>query len=77
MRKTAIVASLIVLVVSSAFAADAKSVRKSVVLDQNGHLSIDSHNGSITVTTSNRPSVEIEARIVADYDCTAEDVEGT
>ena len=77
MRKTAIVASLIVLVVSSALAADTKSVRKSVALDANGHLSIDSHNGSITVTTSNRPAVEIDARIVTDDDSTARDVEAT
>jgi hypothetical protein len=77
MRKPAIVASLIVLVVSSALAADAKSVRKSVALDQNGHLSIDSHNGSITVTTSNRPAVEIDARIVTDDDSSANDVQAT
>lgn len=37
-----------------------------VALDVNGHLAIDTHNGSVTVTTWKQPNVQIDARIEAD-----------
>jgi hypothetical protein len=59
-------------------AARVKQVHKVVALDASGRLSIDTHNGSVMVTTWNQPNVQIDARIEAeegsDY---PEDVEAT
>ena len=37
-----------------------------VALDADGRLTIDTHNGSVTVTTWKQPNVQIDARIEAD-----------
>jgi hypothetical protein len=44
-------------------AADSKTVDKTLRLAANGSVTIESHNGSITVHTWDRPQIEIHARI--------------
>src|SRR5450631_1236932 len=57
-------AAILVLAVSSAaFGADTKDVNKTVALSRNGFVSIETHKGSIRVTTWDRQDVEIQARI--------------
>jgi hypothetical protein len=61
MRKTFIAASLLLIAVS-AQAAD-KRLHKAAPLAANGSVSIDTHNGTIVVTTWNQPAVDVTARI--------------
>lgn len=78
MRNRTLVLSFVLLIATAGAAfAQEKKIHKSVPLDPGGQLSIDSHNGSITVTTWNRPTVEIDARIVATGDATADDLAAT
>jgi hypothetical protein len=44
-------------------AASDKRVHKTVPLDPGGSLSIDTHNGTVTVTTWNQPTVDVSAII--------------
>src|SRR5205085_1045353 len=44
-------------------AAAEKRVHKTVPLAASGNVSIDTHNGTVTVTTWNQPSVDVSARI--------------
>src|SRR5260221_5035456 len=62
MRKTGIVLCVVVLLAATAVAAD-KRVHQIVPLAASGSVSIDTHNGTITVTTWNQPSVDVTARI--------------
>ena len=48
-----------------------------VALDADGHLAIDTHNGSVAVTTWKQANVQIDARIEADPQGKPEDVEKT
>lgn len=47
-------------------AADSKDVNKTVALSSNGAVTIETHKGSIHVTTWDRPEVDIKARIEAE-----------
>src|SRR5258708_5521044 len=58
--------SLIVTPIAAPIGAQASQIRevhKTVDLDPTGRLSIDTHNGSVTITTWDRPSVQVDARI--------------
>lgn len=70
-------ACALVLVAASA-AASVKEVHKVVPLAPNGSVSVDTHNGSIDVTTWNQPSVAIDARIEPEpHSSHPEDVDAT
>jgi hypothetical protein len=57
-------APLLAFAVSAAvFAADYKDVNRTVALHANGSVEIETHKGSIRVTTWDRAEVEIQARI--------------
>ncbi len=47
----------------AAHAADFKDVHKVVPLDANGRVTVDAHNGAITITPWDQPNVSIDARI--------------
>lgn len=76
MRKITMLA-LVLLVAANAVAATDRTVHQTVALDANGRLSVDTHNGSVTVTTWNRPQADIQARIEATFDVTQSDVNAT
>jgi hypothetical protein len=61
MRK--LVPIILLLIAPLAVASPDKRIHKVVPLAANGRLSVDTHNGSITVTTWNQPAVDIDARI--------------
>ncbi|HEY6953000.1 MAG TPA: DUF4097 family beta strand repeat-containing protein [Bacteroidota bacterium] len=63
-----IVAALLatVLIGSSLSAQDSREINKTVALKADGELSIDTFKGSITVTTWDKPQVDIHATITAD-----------
>lgn len=67
----------ILLIASTAFALSDRVVHKTAALDPHGRLSIDTHNGSVTVTTWNRPEVDVQARIEAAWGVTADDLRDT
>ncbi len=76
MRKLAILFILLA-VGPFANAATEKRVHKVVPLDATGSLSINTHNGSVTVTAWNQPTVDITARIEQGGFTSAEDVDKT
>jgi len=51
------------LLFATTVAATEKRVHKSLALSPTGSLSIDTHNGSISVTTWNQATVDVQARI--------------
>lgn len=58
---------ILALAVSAAVsAADFKDVNKTVALHANGSVEIETHKGSIRVSTWDRPEVDIQARIEAE-----------
>ena len=63
MRKTGIVLSVVALLAAATAVAADKRVHQTVSLAASGSVSIDTHNGTITVTTWNQPSVDVTARI--------------
>src|SRR5437762_12811488 len=63
MRKGTITFFAILMVAAAASASAERRVHKSVPIDLNGSLSIDTHNGSITVNTWHQATVDICARI--------------
>lgn len=75
MRRT-IAFLFIALTALAANAAD-KVVHQTARLDANGRLAVETHNGSITVTTWNRPEVDIQARIEDALNVTQSDVKAT
>src|SRR6476469_4178230 len=62
---------------TGALAVPGREVRRTVPLDANGQVTVDTHNGMVTITTWNKPSVDISGRIVPDSDNTAEEVAAT
>jgi putative adhesin len=61
--RTAFVLSAIVLLCSTAaFAAD-RRVHRTADLSPNGRLSLNTHNGTVTITTWNQPRVDVDAVI--------------
>jgi len=75
MRKMSVLAA--VLLFASAAAASDKVIHKTAALDPTGHVSVDTHNGSITVATWNRPQVDIQARVESTFDTSQADVNAT
>ena len=74
MRKTLI--AVCVLFVAAAAHAD-KRVHKTAQLSATGNVSIDTHNGSVVVTTWNQPTVDVSARIEAGEWGSEDDVTAT
>ena len=64
--KACVPAVLALLVGTVAQAADSKEVHQTIPLDRDGHLSIENFKGSISVTTWDRPEVEMGVRIDPD-----------
>jgi|KBSMisStandDraft_5_1062788.scaffolds.fasta_scaffold372783_2 hypothetical protein len=56
------------LAAGAVLAGDARDVRKTLPLDADGTLSVETYKGSITVTAANGAEASIEARIVPDGD---------
>src|SRR5882724_3586632 len=63
MRKRGIVLSVVALLAAATAVAADKRVHQTVSLAASGSVSIDTHNGTITVTAWNQPSVDVTARI--------------
>lgn len=65
MRRSSVLAvfAFATLVAASALAADTKEVHKSLPLDANGRVTLDSHNGAVNVLTWNQPTVQVDAII--------------
>ena len=57
------VAALALSIAAGAQASDIKEVHKTLALDKDGRVSIHTYKGSVTVTTWDRPEVQIDARI--------------
>ncbi|MBI4550821.1 MAG: DUF4097 family beta strand repeat protein [Candidatus Latescibacteria bacterium] len=57
---------LSVLSLSATAAQEVKEVKKTVTLNPDGRVSIDTFKGSVTVTAWDRPQVDIQARVEAD-----------
>jgi hypothetical protein len=53
---------------SFAFAQESRETRKTAALNQGGEVRVETFKGSVTVTTWDRPEVEIYAKIEADGD---------
>ncbi|HEY8180961.1 MAG TPA: DUF4097 family beta strand repeat-containing protein [Thermoanaerobaculia bacterium] len=69
--------SLSIFLIATIAAASDRKIHRTAQLDLTGNLSIDTHNGSITIATWNQANVDIVARIVpADFG-RDEDVEKT
>ena len=68
---------LLLLVLACALPAVAaeRRVHQAVNLNADGRLSLNTHNGSVTITAWNQPRVEIDARIEPGDDDYAEDVD--
>jgi hypothetical protein len=62
MRKLLI--SLSIFLVATVAAASERRIHRTAQLGLTGSLSIDTHNGSITVTTWNQPMVDVTARVM-------------
>ncbi len=54
------------IIASFAFAQDSREISKTLPLKVDGEVAIDTYKGSITITTWDKPQVEIRARIEAD-----------
>jgi putative adhesin len=74
MRKTLMVICML-LVAAGAYAD--KKVHKTAQLSPNGSVSIDTHNGTVVVTTWNQPTVDVSARIEAGDWGSEDDVNAT
>jgi DUF4097 and DUF4098 domain-containing protein YvlB len=76
MRRTALIVSLL-LVATLANAATEKRVHKTAAVPANGSVSIDTHNGTVVVTTWNQPEVDVQARIEPAEFGSSDDVDKT
>jgi hypothetical protein len=56
-------------VAGAAQAADTKEVHRTVALDRDGRVSVNTYKGTVAVTTWDRPEVRVDARIEPDGDC--------
>lgn len=69
LSKTAFVSfALLLTAVAAAQAADTKEVHRTVSLDRDGRVSVNTYKGTITVTTWDRPEVRVDATIEPDGD---------
>ena len=73
-RMTALV--FVLLVAAGASASD-KVIHQTAQLNPNGRLSVDTHNGTVTVSAWNRPDVDIQARVEETFNVSASDVSKT
>ena len=64
--EASVFAALALLYASLAQAADSKEIHQTIPLDRDGRLSIENFKGSISVTTWDRPEVEMGVRIDPD-----------
>jgi len=69
--------SLLIFLVATIAAASERRLHRTAQLDPTGSLAIDTHNGSITVTTWNQATVDVSARIVPSEFGRDEDIEKT
>ena len=69
--------SLSIVLVATIATASERKIHRTAQLDVAGNLWIDTHNGSITVTTWSQPTVDVTARIVPAEFGRDEDVEKT
>ncbi len=76
MRKTGMMLGVGLMVAMTVAAAE-RRVHKTVALAPAGSVSIDTHNGTVTVTTWNQPAVDVSARIVPGDFGSDEDVNKT
>ncbi|HSP16099.1 MAG TPA: DUF4097 family beta strand repeat-containing protein [Thermoanaerobaculia bacterium] len=67
----------LLLFVASTAAASDKLIHKTAGLDANGRLSVKTHNGSVTIRTWDRPSVDIEARVADEAFVSEADIKAT
>ncbi len=63
MTRFTVTLASVLLACASLYAADSKTVEKTLPLAATGSVTIETHNGSITVHTWARPQIEIHARI--------------
>ncbi len=68
LSKTASLAGIVLLAAAAAQAADVKEVHRTIPLDRDGRVSVNTYKGSVTVTTWDRPEVSVDARIEPDGD---------
>lgn len=74
MRRLALVSLLVAV---APFALADRRIHRTLPLTGSGRVIIDTHNGSVTVTTWNQPTIDIDARIEANASTRDEDVEKT
>ena len=61
-------------IVSTAFSQSSREINKTIPLNLNGHLFIDTYKGTITITTHDKPQVEVYVKIEQD-DADSQDAE--
>ena len=61
--RTAVLIFTLALLFSTGASAADRTIHKTLPFDANGRLSLVTHNGTVTVTTSNQPRIDITARI--------------
>jgi hypothetical protein len=80
MRVPFFITILLLMFVSTAVSQPSREINKTIPLKSDGHLVIDTYKGSITVTSHDKPQVEINVKIESDnsdsWDATR-DVEDT
>lgn len=80
MRHYFIVLTLVLLSLSTAFSQASREINKTIPLKPDGHLTIDTYKGSITITTHDKSEVEVNVKIESDdwdSEDAARDVEDT
>jgi hypothetical protein len=80
MRQLIIVTSLSLLFLTITFSQSSREINKTISLKLDGRLSIDTYKGTITITTHDKPIVEVNVKIEADDQdshFTSQDVEDT
>src|SRR5215475_8558559 len=64
--KSSVAATFLTLATSLTQAVDSKEIHQTIPLDRDGRLSIENFKGSISITTWDRPEVEMGVRIDPD-----------
>jgi hypothetical protein len=66
MRLSSFIAIFLSIFISTAISQSSREIIKSFPLSMDGHLVLDTYKGSITVTTHDKPQVEINVKIESD-----------
>ena len=66
MRLPLFITIFLVIIVSTALSQSPREINKTIPLKLDGHLVIDTYKGSITVTTNDKPQVEVYVKIESD-----------